>query len=46
MLQRGAASIFVKELENAYTRPDTPEAAALQNLVSGLRVGAVTDTVD
>ena len=44
MLQRGAASIFVKELENAYTLPDTPEAGALQNLVSGLRVGAVTDT--
>lgn len=43
MLQRGAASIFVKELEEAYARTDTPDALALHAMLSRVRVGAVTD---
>jgi DNA-binding transcriptional MerR regulator len=46
MLQRGAASIFVKELDNAYTRRDAPDALALRDLVTGLHVGAVTNAGD
>jgi DNA-binding transcriptional MerR regulator len=43
MLQRGAASIFVKELEKAYARSDTPDASALHDILNSVRVGAVTD---
>jgi DNA-binding transcriptional MerR regulator len=43
MLQRGAASIFVKELENAYARTDAPDAFALNDMLNSARVGAVTD---
>ena len=43
MLQRGAATTIVTELERAYAKSDPVEAAALRNIVSALRVGAVND---
>lgn len=44
MLQRGAASMIVRELEHAYAKSDAPEAPALRKIVSTVRVGAVTES--